>query len=221
MRGSTFAAFALGFVAGMAGMAGLLWFSGGLRMPSRVHAQPVVAAVPHATPPDAQRVTPPATPPPAQGEAERSVPESIPDRLVVPVQGINAGQLHDTFNDRRDGRKHDALDIMAPRGTPVIAAVEGNVVKLFHSKLGGTTVYQFDDSRTYCYYYAHLERYAPGLAEGTLLRQGEVLGYVGSTGNAQASAPHLHFEVHKLGPEKEWWKGEALDPLTLLEQGKE
>ena len=110
---------------------------------------------------------------------------------------------------------------MAPRGTPVIAAVEGNVVKLFHSKLGGTTVYQFDDSRTYCYYYAHLERYAPGLAEGTLLRQGEVLGYVGSTGNAQANAPHLHFEVHKLGPEKKWWKGEALDPLTLLEHGKE
>jgi peptidoglycan LD-endopeptidase LytH len=226
MRGSTIAAFVFGFVAGMSVLAGVLWFSGALRTSSRTQAQRVVAAVPHpptpAPPPvTPQPITPPVTPPKAEGEAERSVPESIPDHPIIPVQGVAASQLADTFNDRRDGRRHDALDIPAPRGTPVIAAVEGNVVKLFHSKLGGTTAYQFDDSRTYCYYYAHLERYAPGLAEGTLLRQGEVLGYVGSTGNAQANAPHLHFEVHKLGPEKKWWKGEALDPLQLLEHGVE
>ncbi len=222
MRGSTIAAFAFGFVAGMAALAGVLWFSGALRTPSRTQAQRVVAAVPHPPTPAAQPVTtPPVTAPPAQGEAERSAPESIPDHPIVPVQGVAASQLTDNFDDRRDGRRHDALDIPAPRGTPVVAAVEGNVVKLLHSKLGGTTVYQFDDSRTYCYYYAHLERYAASLAEGTLLRQGAVLGYVGSTGNAQANAPHLHFEVHKLGPEKKWWKGEPLDPLKLLGHGSE
>ena len=224
MRRSTFAAFAFGFVAGMVVLAGLLWFSGTLRMRSGAKAKAAVAVVPHPPPPAAPQPLPPpqpVTPPPAQGEAERSTPETIPDHLIIPVQGVVASQLADTFNDWRDGRKHDALDIPAPRGTPVIAAVEGNVVKLFHSKLGGTTVYQFDDSRTYCYYYAHLDHYAPGLVEGTLLRQGEVLGYVGSTGNAQANAPHLHFEVHKLGPEKKWWKGEALDPLTLLAPGTE
>ncbi|MDR3702986.1 MAG: M23 family metallopeptidase [Candidatus Sulfopaludibacter sp.] len=216
MRGSTFAAFALGFVAGMAVLAGVLWSFGALRTPAGAQPQAAVAAVPQqAAPPQ------PITLSPAQGEAERSAPEPVPGHPIIPVQGIAASQLTDNFNDRRDGRRHDALDIPAPRGTPVIAAVEGNVVKLFHSKLGGTTVYQFDDSRTYCYYYAHLERYATGLAEGTLLRQAEVLGYVGSTGNAQANAPHLHFEVHKLGPEKKWWQGESLDPLKLLGHGPE
>jgi murein DD-endopeptidase MepM/ murein hydrolase activator NlpD len=90
------------------------------------------------------------------------------------------------------------------------------VVKLFTSKLGGVTVYQFDDSRTYCYYYAHLDGYATGLKENTLLRMGEVLGYVGSTGNASPEAPHLHFEVTRLGPDKEWWRGTPIDPLPLL-----
>jgi murein DD-endopeptidase MepM/ murein hydrolase activator NlpD len=124
--------------------------------------------------------------------------------------------LIDTFNEMHDGHKHEALDILAPRGTPVLAVAEGMVVKLFTSKLGGLTVYQFDDSRTYCYYYAHLDRYAAGLKENTLLRMGEVLGYVGSTGNASPEAPHLHFAVTRLGPDKEWWRGTAIDPLPLL-----
>jgi murein DD-endopeptidase MepM/ murein hydrolase activator NlpD len=138
--------------------------------------------------------------------------------MVMPVKGVDVKQLLDTFNDKRDGRKHEALDIPAARGTPVVAAVEGNVVKLFHSKPGGLTVYQFDDSRNYCYYYAHLDRYAPGLQEGTLLRQGDVLAYVGTSGNAPPNTPHLHFAVFRLGPEKKWWKGEPLDPLPLLKR---
>ena len=105
---------------------------------------------------------------------------------------------------------------MAPRGTPVLAVAEGNVVKLFNSKRGGLTVYQFDNSATWCYYYAHLDRYAPSLKEGTLLRKGDVLGYVGSTGDASPNAPHLHFAVFQLGPEKHWWQGTAIDPLPLL-----
>jgi murein DD-endopeptidase MepM/ murein hydrolase activator NlpD len=153
-----------------------------------------------------------------QGDAEREspAPGSPGPRLRVPVSGVVLDSLHDTFTDMRDGHRHEALDIPAPRGTPVMAAAEGNVVKLFKSKEGGLTVYQFDDSQTYCYYYAHLERYASGLKEGVLLRSGDVLGYVGTTGDAPKDAPHLHFAVFQLGPEKNWWQGTAIDPLPLL-----
>jgi murein DD-endopeptidase MepM/ murein hydrolase activator NlpD len=105
---------------------------------------------------------------------------------------------------------------MAPRGTPVIAAVDGAVAKLFLSKPGGITVYEFDGSGTYCYYYAHLDRYADGIREGMRVRQGDVLGYVGSTGNAAAEAPHLHFAIFQLGPERHWWQGTPLNPYQVL-----
>ncbi len=155
--------------------------------------------------------------PVAQGEADRIAPDRLgAPHLAMPISGIDPRKLGDNFNDVRGGAKHEALDIMAPRGTPVRAVAQGNVAKLFTSKAGGLTVYQFDDSRSWCYYYAHLDRYAAGLKDGTLLRAGEVLGYVGSTGNASASAPHLHFAVFKLGPEKKWWEGTAIDPLPLL-----
>jgi murein DD-endopeptidase MepM/ murein hydrolase activator NlpD len=137
-------------------------------------------------------------------------------RLIIPVEGVQAKDLRDGFNEMRGGHRHEALDIMAPRGTPVLAADEGNVAKLFLSKPGGLTVYQFDGSQTYCYYYAHLDHYAPGLKEGTLLRKGEVLGYVGSSGDASAGAPHLHFTIFKLGPDRHWWQGTAIDPYEFL-----
>jgi murein DD-endopeptidase MepM/ murein hydrolase activator NlpD len=140
-------------------------------------------------------------------------------RLMIPVQGVRAEDLRDNFNEMRGGHRHEALDIMAARGTPVLAADEGNVVKLFLSKPGGLTVYQFDDSQTYCYYYAHLDRYAPGLKEGALLRKGDVLGYVGSTGDASPEAPHLHFAIFKLGPERHWWEGTPIDPYGFLVLG--
>jgi murein DD-endopeptidase MepM/ murein hydrolase activator NlpD len=135
---------------------------------------------------------------------------------LIPVQGVRAEGLRDDFNEMRGGHRHEALDIMAARDTPVLAADQGNVVKLFLSKPGGLTVYQFDDSRTYCYYYAHLDRYAPGLKEGAHLQKGDVLGYVGSTGNASADAPHLHFAIFQLGPERRWWEGVPIDPYGLL-----
>jgi murein DD-endopeptidase MepM/ murein hydrolase activator NlpD len=156
------------------------------------------------------------TVPEGRGEADRIAPGMNGPHLGMPLSGIDPKKVADTFADVRDGRKHEALDIAAPRGTPVLAVAQGNVAKLFTSKDGGLTVYQFDDSRTFCYYYAHLDRYATGLQEGTLLRPGEVLGYVGSTGNASAKAPHLHFAVFKLGREKKWWEGTAIDPLPLL-----
>jgi murein DD-endopeptidase MepM/ murein hydrolase activator NlpD len=153
------------------------------------------------------------------------VPESAPADaalrsagLLLPVQGVRPAQLHDTFSETRGGgtRPHEALDILAPRGTPVLAAVDGTVEKLFESVPGGHTIYEFDRTRTHAYYYAHLDRYAEGLAEGQALRRGDVIGYVGSTGNAAEDAPHLHFAIFVLGPEKKWWEGTAIDPFPLL-----
>ena len=155
----------------------------------------------------------PATTPPSAAAA----PDSA-GSLLLPVRGVRYDQLHDTFAEARGGgtRPHEALDIMAPRGTPVLAAVDGTVEKLFESVPGGLTIYEFDRGRNRAYYYAHLDRYAHGLHEGQALRRGDVIGYVGSTGNAAEDAPHLHFAIFLLGPEKHWWQGTAIDPYPLL-----
>lgn len=137
-------------------------------------------------------------------------------RLIMPVQGYDSTRLRDNFDEARGTRRHDALDIMAPRGTPVVAVDDGEVTKLFTSAAGGITVYQLDPSEKFIYYYAHLDRYAAGLREGAMLKRGDVLGYVGSTGNAPASAPHLHFTIFQLGPDKKWWKGTAVNPYPYL-----
>lgn len=137
--------------------------------------------------------------------------------LIVPVEGIAAAQLSDTFTDARgEGRLHDAIDIMAPTGTPVRAVADGRVAKLFNSKAGGLTLYQFDATDTVAFYYAHLDRYADGVAEGQQLRQGELIGYVGYTGNASPDGPHLHFAIMVLGPDKKWWQGTAVNPYPYL-----
>ena len=136
--------------------------------------------------------------------------------LMIPVPGIGPSQLHDSFGETRGRGRHEAIDIHAPRGTPVIAVDDGKVVKLFTSKPGGLTVYQFDPGQEVAYYYAHLDRYAAGLAEGMELKRGDLIGYVGSTGNANPAAPHLHFAIFVLGPEKRWWEGTAINPYPLL-----
>jgi murein DD-endopeptidase MepM/ murein hydrolase activator NlpD len=137
--------------------------------------------------------------------------------LLIPVEGVNAKQLTDTFNDSRAlGRRHDAIDIMAPRGTEVRAVDDGTIAKLFTSKAGGLTIYQFDPTQTFSYYYAHLDHYASGLAERQPVRRGQLLGYVGSTGNASESAPHLHFAIARLGTDRSWWKGDPINPYPLL-----
>jgi len=135
----------------------------------------------------------------------------------MPVVGVDPRSLQGTFSQARGGaRSHGALDILAPRGTPVVAAQDGVVKKLFTSDRGGLTVYEFDREERYCYYYAHLDGYAPGLHEGQLLRKGDLLGYVGSTGNARRDAPHLHFAVTRLDPDRRWWGGTPIDPYPLL-----
>lgn len=136
---------------------------------------------------------------------------------AIPVAGISRHDLRDTFSDMRGSdRAHEAIDIMAPRRTSVVAAQDGRIVKLFTSKAGGLTIYQFDPSETFSYYYAHLDGYAPGLHEGQTVQRGDLLAYVGSTGNASAAAPHLHFAIFRLTPERQWWKGEPINPYPVL-----
>jgi peptidoglycan LD-endopeptidase LytH len=138
----------------------------------------------------------------------------------VPVAGMEPGELVDNYNQMRGSIRHEALDIMAPKGTPVVAAVDGELKKLFNSKKGGLTIYQFDEGEEYCYYYAHLDRYAPGVKEGMQLHRGDLIGYVGTSGNAAKDGPHLHFSVMKLGPEKQWWKGTPVNPYSMIVRGR-
>ena len=145
-------------------------------------------------------------------------PVSVP-RLLIPVAGVQRGQLVDTFTQSREGgaRVHNAIDIPALRGTPVIAAAAGQVEKLFVSARGGNTVYVRSPERTLIYYYAHLDAYAPGLVERQSVRQGQPLGTVGSTGDANPAAPHLHFEIQQVGSAGGWWQNTvSLNPYPLL-----
>jgi murein DD-endopeptidase MepM/ murein hydrolase activator NlpD len=152
---------------------------------------------------------------PALAEA---TPAAAPTgKLLIPVEGIKLAQLSDNYDQPRGKeRHHEALDIMAPKGTKVIAVADGKVVKLFNSKPGGLTVYQFDPTEKYSYYYAHLDRYADGVKEGTVLKRGDLVGYVGVTGNANKDGPHLHFAVFELTPKKEWWKGTPINPFPMM-----
>jgi murein DD-endopeptidase MepM/ murein hydrolase activator NlpD len=181
-------------------------------------AVPPAPAAPGA-PQAAPRTRPPALTPTGHVTPDLPVVPPPPDLrrrdLLLPVQGVERETLRDTYQELRGGgRVHEALDIMAPRGTPVLAVEAGRIAKLFKSERGGLTIYQFDPTATYAYYYAHLDRYAPALAEGAQVRRGQVLGYVGATGNA--ADPHLHFAIFRLGPEKRWWQGTAVNPFPLF-----
>jgi murein DD-endopeptidase MepM/ murein hydrolase activator NlpD len=144
----------------------------------------------------------------------------LSSELIIPLAGVKASELRDTFNEMRGGgtRKHEALDIMAPRGTPVLSASAGRVLKLHDSKDGGLMVYAADASNRFVLMYAHLDRYADGMQDGLPLRQGQVIGYVGTTGDAAPNAPHLHFAIAHPADVKLWWTGTAIDPRPLLQQ---
>jgi murein DD-endopeptidase MepM/ murein hydrolase activator NlpD len=140
--------------------------------------------------------------------------------LLIPAQGVTADKLIDSFDDLRGGtRRHEALDIMSPRGTPVLSADAGQVLKLHNSVAGGLSIYVADTSQRYIILYAHLDRYRPGLAAGMPVKKGELLGYVGFTGNANPAAPHLHFAIARSDNLKDWWKGTPLNPF-LVWRGK-
>src|SRR6266852_7632721 len=137
--------------------------------------------------------------------------------LTLPIRSLGARDIQDTFKQSRPGgNPHEAMDIPAPRGTPVLAMEDGVIRKLFLSKPGGLTIYEFDREADFCYYYAHLDRYADGLKEGMSVNHGDVIGYVGTTGNAPVNTPHLHLAIFRLGPERRWWEGTAIDPFPLL-----
>jgi murein DD-endopeptidase MepM/ murein hydrolase activator NlpD len=150
-----------------------------------------------------------------RGGPEESVAQG---QLIVPVQGVRRDQLSDTWGQSREAgaRAHEAIDIMAPRGTPVLAAAAGTVEKLFVSVRGGTTVYVRSLDRRTIYYYAHLEGYAPGLAERQQVRAGQVIAFVGSSGDASPDGPHLHFGMSIARPDEGWWQGQAINPYPLL-----
>ena len=179
-----------------------------------------------------QIITPIETPTPAPAPTTEPVaataPTPVPEtpssanfigqmELIIPVAGVRPDQLLDTFDDARsEGRVHDAIDIMAPAGTPVLAAAAGKIVKLFQSERGGTTIYQLSADEKTIYYYAHLQGYANGLAEGNVVRQGDVIAYVGDTGNAGVGNYHLHFSISAVSDPKRYWEGTAINPYPLL-----
>jgi peptidoglycan LD-endopeptidase LytH len=137
--------------------------------------------------------------------------------LMLPVLGIKKEDLRSNFDEPRGGsRRHEAIDILAPRNTPIFAVEDGKIARLFLSAGGGITIYQYDPSEKYVYYYAHLEKYAPDLKEGDRVKRGDVIGYVGTTGNAPRNTPHLHFAIFKMTDDKRWWQGTPIDPYSVL-----
>jgi murein DD-endopeptidase MepM/ murein hydrolase activator NlpD len=163
------------------------------------------------------RAVAPDSPTPA-GPARRAGLVLGPTGVAIPVAGVKAGQLQDTYTQARgSGRVHNAIDIMAPHGTPVVAAAPGTVEKLFLSQGGGgITAYVRSEDGRWIYYYAHLQDYAPGLSEGQKLGRGDPIGRVGSSGNANPAGPHLHFAIHRMEPGEKWHEGTAINPYPLL-----
>jgi murein DD-endopeptidase MepM/ murein hydrolase activator NlpD len=169
-----------------------------------------------ASPPAVVEPRVPSSAPTAMIESD-PVPELRDRQLEFPVRGADRRELRDSFHETRGStHNHEAIDIMAPRNTPILAVEDGMIARLFESKAGGTTVYQFDPATRYVYYYAHLERYADRLQEGNHVQRGQVLGYVGTSGNAPRDTPHLHFAIFRLTEKKQWWRGDPIDPYEVL-----
>jgi len=189
-----------------------------------------IGPTPTASPSITASATLPAMFPAPTPEAEPSITTSPPEAfslvdardlvgLIIPVAGVQAIELRDTYNEARaEGRTHNAIDIMAPRGAPVLASANGEIVKLFFSVRGGNTIYQMSEDKKYVFYYAHLERYAEGLAQGQHARQSQVIGYVGDTGNAGAGNYHLHFSIWRITDPKHYWDGININPYPILRQ---
>jgi peptidoglycan LD-endopeptidase LytH len=149
--------------------------------------------------------------------AEEAVDYLLERGMAIPVAGKTVRQLQDTFDEGRDGgRVHRALDILAARGTAVLAADSGRVLRVSENRLGGNTVYATDPLGRVVYYYAHLDAYQPGLVQGMTIARGDTLGFVGTTGNAPKDTPHLHFQVMRMPADGKYWDGEAINPYPLF-----
>jgi murein DD-endopeptidase MepM/ murein hydrolase activator NlpD len=139
-----------------------------------------------------------------------------PPRIDPPFADLRTSDLRDSFDEQHFGHRHEAIDIMEPLGTPIRAVDDGRIRKLFLSRAGGTTIYQFNDSGSYCYYYAHLDHYVDDLREGQRVFRGQIIGYVGTSGDASPNAPQLHFAIFRLDDDKRWWKGTPINPYPIL-----
>jgi peptidoglycan LD-endopeptidase LytH len=229
------AAAGIGFVAGFCTLAMLIWYFGnfvGLRpqvsgMTAHAAMESAGPAAPPLHPPEPPAATAPdptgtrgnMPPPPAVESTIGAEPLALlrNRRLTIPVEGVERSALIRSYADARSGgRQHEAIDILAPRNTPVRAVEAGTIAKLFTSRYGGLTIYQFDPDQKFIYYYAHLERYGPDLKEGLEVRRGQVIGYVGTSGNAPPNTPHLHFAIFRAQEPPRWWEGMPLDPYDVL-----
>lgn len=220
----------LGFLAGMLVMAAVVTiFPSGASVVTNTRVAAATATEDESkeveVKPSLKETPPPVSPP--EPELRPSTPgpvmsanvvEELRQRsLTLPVEGIKKEELRDTFNEMRGAtRRHEAVDILAPRNTPVFAVEDGTIAKLFFSEAGGITIYQMDPRETYVYYYAHLEKYVDGLKEGDKVKRGQIIGYVGTTGNAPRDTPHLHFAIFKMTDDKRWWQGTPIDPYSVL-----
>ena len=193
--------------------------------PTAVSESPATPEASAATPAASPSLEIPSGTPPPQADQAAAQPSPLAGsyvgklKLIVPVVGLRPDQLLDTFADARsEGRVHDAIDIPAPAGTPVVAVADGEMIKLFQSERGGTTIYQLSTDRKLVFYYAHLQRYADGIAPGKFVKQGEVIAYVGDTGNAGTGNFHLHFSISVVADPKRYWEGTNINPYPLLRQ---
>jgi murein DD-endopeptidase MepM/ murein hydrolase activator NlpD len=228
-RGNNSIAIALAFIAGAVCML-LIVTASRLRAPASANHSPnaavpveargkappapVISPVEPEVRPDVGHDRPPSRPPPEP--AAGSIAELRSRGLLIPLAGITTASLRSSFTEARaGGRAHEAIDMLAPRDTPVRAVENGVIAKLFESKAGGTTIYQFDPTGRYAYYYAHLEEYARGLQEGAAVKRGQTIGYVGTSGNAPPNTPHLHFAIFRLTDDKRWWEGDPIDPYAV------
>ena len=154
---------------------------------------------------------------PTPGEYANDISLLKGRHLLFPLKGMQRTSMKNTFRDARGGgRLHEGVDILAPRNTPVVAIEDGKVGRLWMSEFGGITIYQMDPTNSYVYYYAHLEKYAPNLKEGMDVKKGQVIGYVGTSGNAPPKTPHLHFAIYRASEPGRWWKGKPLDPYPIF-----
>lgn len=221
---------AIGFLAGalVVSVMGIVWERRNnpseVVVPSRETAVVEGAPMSQVTPGSAAIESAPTAPvilPPDVAPSPRLYPEAVADlrarRLDVPAFGTRRDALRPMFDEPRSGeRTHEAIDILAPTGTPVVAVEDGTIAKLFLSEAGGITIYQFDPTNRYAYYYAHLDAYAPGLTDRAAVTRGQTIGYVGTSGNAPKNTPHLHFAIFELTDGKRWWQGTPIDPFLVL-----
>jgi murein DD-endopeptidase MepM/ murein hydrolase activator NlpD len=149
-------------------------------------------------------------------QARHAVAELRARHLLLPIQGFNPESIKGSFYEKRGTEMHEAADMLAPRNTPVIAVEDGTIAKLWMSKAGGITIYQFDASQRYVYYYAHLESYAPNLKDGDIVKRGQIIGFVGTSGNAPPNTPHLHFSISVVTEPGRWWSGAQIDPYEVF-----